>query len=329
VAAHARILAGGLAGRGIRTRFLTTEGASVDPDIAATTSALRRRSREALSDLLSELATGPVLLHYSNYGFHDRGCPRWLVDGLESWRSSGHGRRLVTVFHELYATGRPWQSSFWLSPLQRSLAARTCTLSDARVTSLRRYAERLRSWSATSPLELLPVFSTAGESETPAPLADRRPQVVVFGSAGVRARGYDGAVDSLAAVCRGLALERIVDVGPEEVAPRSVKGVPVERRGLLAAEDLRRVLAESRAGFVAYPSGFLGKSTIFAAYCAHGLLPVCAWPGEESASEAPPCWRPETGERLDDGQALAARAHAWYQSHSLTRQVRVYGSLLQ
>ena len=100
-----------------------------------------------LSHRTSSITT--VLLHYVGYGYAKRGCPLWLVDGLRHWRSEGNNRKLVTMFHELYAFGPPWTSSFWLSPLQRKLAARLAQMSNCCITSqktLRQYHLQAESW---------------------------------------------------------------------------------------------------------------------------------------------------------------------------------------
>src|SRR6266480_4308751 len=52
-----------------------------------------------------------VLLHYVNYGFQKRGVPFRLLSILRQLRS-WHRGRLVTIFHELNASGPPWTSAF-------------------------------------------------------------------------------------------------------------------------------------------------------------------------------------------------------------------------
>src|SRR5437879_828476 len=77
---------------------------------------LQRRSADQLLFVLSAAGMAPtVLLHYVGYGYEKRGCPFWLVNGLEAWRKAQSSRRLVTMFHELFASGPPWRSSFWTS----------------------------------------------------------------------------------------------------------------------------------------------------------------------------------------------------------------------
>lgn len=77
------------------------------------------------------------------------------------------------------------------------------------------------------------------------------------------------------------------------------------------------LLLGSAAGFLAYPPPFLPKSTIFASYCAHGMLPVCAWHGGRLY------W---TGE--GDPQEIASSAREWYSGHTLARQAERFRDLL-
>jgi hypothetical protein len=113
-----------------------------------------------------------------------------------------------------------------------------------------------------------------------------------------------------------------VDIGPPLPMPAAVEGIPVRPLGVLPAGEVSALLLRSAAGFIAYPPDFLAKSTIFAAYCAHGALPVCAW-ARPPAGLPIPCW--SAG---DDPAAVAAAAHAWYRGHSLERQAARFRDLL-
>lgn len=301
VGSHAEALAGALAARfGIETRFVTG------------------------ADALGADENAPVLLHYANYGYHPRGCPVGLIQGLSRWRRQGGGRRLVTVFHEVWATGPPWRSSFWLAPVQQRLAAALAQLSAGMITSLELYGHMVRRWAGTKPVRVMPVFSTIGEPAAVPPFAERARRMVVFGGVGVRSRAWNTELPALAAACRALEIEEIVDVGPPTAAPERVGDLPVRALGILPAGEVGALLAGSRAGFLSYPPPFLPKSTIFAAYCAHGMAPVCAWSGRaRDAGPVPPLWR--TG--LDPVEA-GERARAWYAEHTLARQASLYGEML-
>lgn len=327
VGSFAMTLAAALrAHHGIESRFLAA-------------AELPRAEPAVLAGALALAAEGDgetaVLLHYANYGYQSRGCPAWLVDGLARWRSRRPGR-LVTMFHEIAATGPPWRSSFWLSPFQRRLAAALARLSDGLTTSLEIHRRLLLRWVPDREVAVLPVFSTVGEPAAPPPLSARARRLVVFGGPGTRERAYRELGPALALACRTLGIEEVCDVGPGDGPAATGLPVPVRRLGPLAEMEVSALLAGSLAGFVAYPAPFLPKSTIFAAYCAHRVLPVCAWPRPRREAEPlPPFWIPDSrtpDSRIPDGadslQDIADRAHAWYGGHALSHHAAAYESLL-
>jgi hypothetical protein len=313
VGTYAAALAGALGGE---ARFLVG-----DPAWPGTANGARAVPARTAAALLAAIgAEETVLLHYANYGYQARGCPEWLIAGLAGWRG-----RLVTVFHEIWASGPPWTSSFWLRPAQRRLAATLARRSEALATTLDIYAGMLRPWSHGREIAVLPVFSTVGEPAAVPPFGERARRIVVFGGAGVRSRAYGRFLPELAKAAAALGAGEILDVGPPLPLPAAAGGVPIRPLGVLPAGEVSALLLGSAAGFLAYPPDFLPKSTIFAAYCAHGVLPLCAWDreGDRRAAAGAPCW---TGAG-DPGPAARA-ARGWYAGHSLERQAVRFRELL-
>ena len=300
------------------------------------------RSANALLSLLPSTCQQStlVLLHYVNYGYAKRGCPVWLVDGLQRWRTSSVNRSVVTMFHELYACGPPWSSSFWLSPLQRNLAARVAQISDRCFTTTQNYAKLLYELSLGKQTQIptLPVFSNIGEPERVTPLAERDRRIVVFGTPRNRLRVYQESLAQLELTCQLLGIQEIWDIGPStSLALSTVNGVPVVELGEQSASEISGLLLNSLAGFFDYDysCNYLAKSGIFAAYCAHGLLPVSAQrrvlplDGIEVGKHY---WMPDcqttTSKELVELQAIADHAHAWYQTHNLAVQAKTFAALL-
>ena len=164
VGTYAAALAGALGGD---ARFLVC-----DPAWSGGGNGARAIPARTAADLLAAIEatgeTGTALLHYANYGYQRRGCPEWLVAGLGRW-----GGRLVTIFHEVWASGPPWRSSFWLRPIQRRLAATLARRSESLATTLEIYAGMLRPWSHGREIAVLPVFSTVGEPAAAPPFEER------------------------------------------------------------------------------------------------------------------------------------------------------------
>lgn len=296
------------------------------------------------SSLLSLLSTNhqnstTVLLHYVNYGYAKRGCPVWLVDGLQRWLAASANRSLIAMFHEVYAYGfPPWTSSFWLSPIQRNLASRLAQLSDRCLTSRINYAELLYQLSRGkhSQIPTLAVFSTVGEPEQVLPLAERSRKIVVFGGCTHRTKVYQTASTQLSHACQLLGIEEIIDIGPPtQLTLSAVNGVPIVVMGQLSASRVSDILLHSLAGFFDYIPGYLAKSTIFAAYCAYGLLPISARYNpslSDGIAAGEHYWIPE--ERgsglalIEELQAIADNAHAWYQTHQLSIQAKLFAQQL-
>lgn len=293
-----------------------------------------------LTSLLSGDRPYPVLLHYVGYGYAQRGCPIWLVDGLHRWKSLHPQRSLVTMFHEIYASSNlPWTSTFWLSPLQKNLVARLAKLSDRCITSKQLYADMIVQLSQGKHKQVpaLPVFSNIGEPEKPPlDLCQRQQQLVVFGGIANRARVYRDCQAILEYVCCSLNIQKILDIGTSTgITPTFIGKVPILELGEQPADKISSILADSIAGFFDYNPEYLGKSGVFAAYCAHGLLPIGA-KGSKSIIDGIESgrhyWAPNlnNNELTDefDIQAITSQANLWYQSHDLLSHINLFVSQL-
>jgi hypothetical protein len=93
-------------------------------------------------------------------------------------------------------------------------------------------------------------------------------------------------------------------------------------------------LLNSLAGFFDYNPDYLAKSTIFAAYCAHGLLPVsarCSTLPLDRIEAGKHYWIPEDQTKgwknLVELQVIADNAHTWYQTHNLSVQAKTFAAV--
>jgi len=324
-----------LRAQGIESAFLACgDGLTRQEVDGFAASSLPERSAETFAKTLASSATGIVLLHYSGYGYASRGTPAWLVSGLRRWKTGASQRRLVVMFHELWAFGPPWTSSFWLFPLQRALAAAILHLADAFLTNTDLSAARLRRLASDrSPVAVLPVLSNIGEPNELPPFEAREPLAVVFGQRSMRVRVYVH-MDDFLPILRSAGIEGILDIGPP--LERAITRAPLQviHCGYLQPTSASAVMLRARFGLLDYPLDFAAKSGIFAAYTAHGLVPLLrsAINGEHDGlrhgvnlmcvGEPTPGLRAPT-------QGLATAAHLWYQEHALERAVAYFAQALR
>ena len=292
-----------------------------------------QRSGEALDRFLSEEVSedAVVLLNYVPTGYDRNSCPFWLLGALKRWDEAEGRGRLVTMYHEIYGGGPPWTRAFWTFLRQRHIAARIARQSVAVRTNVAVVHDRLEKLAPRhrGRIACVPVISNVGESAgSPAP-AERKPWVAVFGTAGWRSKAYQDYRKPLEAFCARLGVELVVDIGPPlDFSPQL--NVPVKSCGRLPADEVAQTLRQSRFGFVTYPSAWLGKSGIFAAYCAHGCVPVAPAVCRQQRPRSMPGIPVIFDDEIGPGTALAGiqrRVTDWYGQHSLAAQGREYAAL--
>jgi hypothetical protein len=276
-----------LAERLRRLHCLETEFLTCDPTTSGSNVVegfpVHRLIAQTVDDLVKQLSLystadsggpSPILIQFAPYGYSQKGCPTWLIEGLSQWKRKRKGK-LVTMFHELDARGNPpSKSAFWLNPIQRLLIKKLAALSDQRLTNCVHYAEILSGWGFPD-ASLTPTFSNIGEPAENHPMSARSRQLVVFGRPWQRQLNYTEGRDSLILACNRIEAKRIIDIGQPipTFDSHSVEGVPIETQGQLSALDVGRLLSTSIASFIRYPVSLLSKSGVFAACCAYGTIP--------------------------------------------------------
>lgn len=300
-----------------------------------------KRSDRALQQVLPD--RGSILLHYSGYGYAQRGYPRWLAAGLEEWkrgRTSEGNRALSVMFHEVYPYRRtpPWTSSFWLSGLQKQVAARLLKCSDFAFTNRENYARLLRQLARQErEIPVLPVPSNIGEPASLIPWERRERNAVVFGHRNTRSRLYQDYLPRVLEICRIFNLDTLYDIGvPTESLPPSSGELKILSTGVLSAPEVSTILGNATIGFLsAPPPEYLGKSTIFAAYSAHGLLSILPHShpvAVEGLVAGQHYWAFEAiGASLtrETGGAIARNAYTWYQTHPWPAQAQFFARSLK
>jgi hypothetical protein len=212
-----------------------------------------------------------VLLEYSGYGYSMRGAPLWLARGLHRV-CEDDALPLVTMFHELYAMGPPWTSAFWVSALQRLVAAGLARMSKGIVTnraSARPWLRRYRA-SVSGTVHVQPVFSNVGEPNTLPAFDERARQIVVFGGGDRKAEVYEDNQTLLRHLVDHSGFFPVLDLGPTRDSVPS--GEPWSRPlGVCPEGEISDRLASVSLGVLSYPGSRLGKSGVAAAFAAHGV----------------------------------------------------------
>jgi len=300
---------------------------------------------------LGRVSDGPcdnVLLHYVNYGYQGRGVPLQLSRALRRLREHATGR-VVTIFHELYASAPPWRSAFWLKPFQCGIARSIARLSDACVltnpVALAQLSRLVPSVSAC----LQPVPSNFGEPVlTPAQIEAKDPHrwVICGGTALVEKsiRSFRRILSRIPEHC--LPREIFVLGGSENRAIRTIlKDLPDVKSSYhpqVEASVASEILSRCSLGWLDYfhhpasPVEALFKSSVFAALCAHGVATVLphktrplvfegeTLPGpffvDHSAAQLP---------SQDEPAGVGSRLYEWYHRRASIEQLaRLIGQAL-
>lgn len=260
-----------------------------------------------------------LLLHFSGYGFQKRGVPTWLLK--ETKRLRTRFKVFGVVFHELYASGPPWGSAFWLSGIQKRIARDLLDQADFWLTNRELAAQWLRSHNASAPHRVLPVFSNVGEPEVLD--NEREASIVVFGSEAIRSQSYVFGDGEIFRFAKRHNL-RIHDIGKpmqDATLANSLADAGVVRHGMLPAEQVSQALATARFGALSYPADYAGKSGIFAAYAAHGTCPIMLWPELAAHDGMQPDVHYAAGFGALDGTKnldpwlIGRAARRWYEPH--------------
>jgi hypothetical protein len=268
-----------------------------------------------------------AVLQYSCYGYQRYGIPNWLARALAQWKAAEPGRRLVTMFHELYAMGKPWSMSFWTSAPQRYVARSLVQLSDAAITTTHRQAKILRAWNSKIEIALLPVSSNVGELPEDQEARPREDNLIAFGLRGTRERLYRDNPEGWAMIRERMPRAVIHDVGPPTALPIAEwTGLRCESHGELSPARISELFGATRYGVLDYTRSTLDKSGVFASYCAHGMVPIVfrhATPPSSGVKEREHYVTPSSSDWSDRETARISRnARVWYGQHDLAQHAR-------
>lgn len=284
-----------------------------------------------LSALLAEDAK-VIILHYIP-GYY------YLLKPLQKIKKQ-YKSKLLIMFHEGIAPRGirgnikdAVRSILTNKDNKSSVAAREfAQIADAVLTSNYAYQSCLKKW-VDDPI-CISIHSSIGEPQYIPPLEERKRRMIVFGAVSSRKRVYQKSLDKLFVSCYNLGIEEIYEIGSGEMKLPELKEINLHKIGEQPREVISKLMLNSWAGFIDYHPAYLSKSSIWAAYCSHGLIPICSQSSptvsdglEVNKNYLSPSVRMKslTFTKL---QSIANSAHKWYNSHNLCENAKVIASLL-
>ncbi len=251
-------------------------------------------NRRALLEALEQTDSRRIALHYVGYAYHTKGAPLWLPGVLREYKKR-RGAQVCVMFHELYAGGTPRQSAFWLQPLTKRIVAQLAELSDSWIVSCEAAAIKLvgevgadatRGHIVPIGSAIEPVAPT--DWERPWPLErGQKLRLAIFGLPANRASALRGHQQLLRALIEADWLEEIALIGKagdaaetqtlaalrDQIAPDFAGWNPYPDG---TPAEISLVLARCHLALTHYPPDLLTKSSVYPAFCLHGLLTICA-----------------------------------------------------
>lgn len=257
------------------------------------------------------------------------------VEFLQGLRKKRDDLKIIFMFHEFFPC--------WPMNLRSKLSMEFKRLTNSREGNVYRsrlelvkLADRIFTNSQVfqsglsrltdTPVTCVPTFSSVGEPKKILSYTKRIPQMIVFGGPGTRERLYNNSAKALVKSCRKLGIEEVVDIGPPlgknmDIFP---EGIHVTAIGPQSSQKISEKLSESMAGFIDYSHNpiAISKSSVFAAYSAHGLVTVLSQSLKYETdnlklNEHYTTWKNLKNVDPLKMQKISTKAFDWYQDHNL------------
>ncbi len=259
-----------------------------------------------------------LFINYSNYGYQKKGVPVWLIKQAALIKAMGVN--IITFFHELYASGKVWQSAFWLNLVQKKLyqnlyrQSSSVFCSNGFVLNILKKTTNDKGNKAKN----IGIFSNIPEPVILLPWVDRDNTAVVFGTYARRLAIYK-KITLVKEFSKRVKIETIIDIGAGDLTKQWQRlGMRVIPKGQLSNSEIGNLLASAKWGLIEYHTGLLGKSGIFAAYACYGIVPVMF-----RNDQIPTCDALELGKHFVQSNSthfddtVSLNIYNWYNEHNL------------
>lgn len=268
---YADLLGRYLVTKGIKSEFFISDFSGHD------TSSQKLFGKESsnLLTLLEKKNSKEIILHYSPYGYANRGLCLDLIKIIKKWKERRKDRRLITIFHEIYATGPIYRTSFWTCLPQKYLAKTLFNLTDLVIATTIKNQLFLSSIKPKKKVSLSNVFSNIGEKKNNKNINKRRKIGIIFGGEAQKKLLYQDMLlqrKKYLNTLIKLSINKILDIGPKTKGLKKIGKIPIQSIGIKSRRYISSLLSNSKAGLVFYPISQMTKSGIVASYSSHGLL---------------------------------------------------------
>jgi len=271
---YAKLLAHQLIKEGINSKFLVSD--LCDCKITNNVKLFGKKTLK-LSNLLENYNSKEIILHFSGYGFATRGLCFELIKSIKDWKQRDKKNRLITIFHEIYATGPIYRTSFWTYFPQKYLAKNLFKSSDISVTNNKENQLILSSFEKGKKVKIFSTFSNIGQINYYKNLNKRKEIAIIFGGSFQKKILYDDIFLNQKRyynLLSELSIKRILDVGPKVVNLKKIINIPIKAIGIKSKKFISNLFSKAKVGLIFYPISQMPKSGIVAAYAAHGILIV-------------------------------------------------------
>jgi hypothetical protein len=232
------------------------------------------KNSKTFRDLLISYNPNVLIINYVGYAYSKHGIPFWLTKALIQWKRTKADCTIITIFHELYASGLPWQKSFYLNFLQKSIAYKLFNLSNHVITNTEITFDILKKIDSEKSIYFIPVFSNITRCKQLKEFKARDNNLIIFGSAALRSKLFRNIL-LMTEWVEKLKIDKIIEIGPSRAeGVNSINGIPIFNSGVLSDSDISVILNNSKYGMLDYPTHLLSKSGVFGAYASHGVVPI-------------------------------------------------------
>lgn len=286
-----------------------------------------------------------ILVHYSfSSNFSKRASKLLELIKLVKTKFS---LKIIIMFHELYPLGmnakfrrivRQFYSSF--SDMEALPARGFAKVADSIISNSSRYKDDLNRWSNCQ-VKIISNFSTIAEPNIISEINDRERKLIVFGKKNGRFNLYSKNEQAIRRICQALSIEQLIDIGKADRRITDILGnlnkldnIEVIQKGILPSQEVSQLMSSSYAGLLDYSKfpGDLGKSSVFAGYCSHGLLPIiCRYNPSEHDGIFQGVHYVVANKQLksyspSELQLIAKNANDWYGNHTSVKGASVFAS---